>query len=143
MKPPASSKFSGRQLARYYSLGYDRDTFDCADLVVMVQKELFGREVILPRHNARGTSGQRAISRRINDYLIRTDNPVDGDVVLMQEIGLSYPGHVGVYFRISGEGCVLHTSSHSRGAIITPVRELSNSSLAFKDYYTWQSQRLA
>lgn len=131
---------SGRTLARYCLIPYSEDTFDCADLVVLVQKELFGRDVNLPRQSQqRGNLGIREIHRQIHDFLVRTDNPVDGDVVLMKDVGLSYAGHVGVYFRLNGQPSVLHSNSVMGTAVITPIRELGNISVALQDYFTWHS----
>lgn len=132
--------FSGRTLSRYCLLPYIEGEFDCADLVVLVQKELFGRHVDLPRQSQqRGVLGQREIHRRIDGFMAPTDNPKDGDVVLMRDIGLSYAGHVGVYFVLNGEPNVLHSNSVAGTAIITPIRELGNISVAFQGYYTWLS----
>src|SRR4051794_35462605 len=80
---------------------YDEQTFDCADLVALVQRELFGRDIQMPGRRPRGAEGQAAIGDLSKPYAVRTEAPTDGDLVLMIEHGQKRPGHAGVYFWIA------------------------------------------
>lgn len=43
---------------RFVGIPYDTDTYDCADLVAQVQRELFGRDVQMPARRPRGAAGK-------------------------------------------------------------------------------------
>lgn len=108
---------------RFVGLPYDADTFDCADLVVLVQRELFGREVQLPNGRPRGARGQAALGDLSKPYGVRTDEPQDGDLVVMLQGGR--PSHVGTYFFLAHEPRVLHVRAEGAFSELTPVRELA------------------
>lgn len=127
---------TGRDLIRYNCMYYDTDSFDCADLVILVQKELFQREVHLPTTRARGRFGERQIQRQIHGYVEPTEHPKDGDLVLMKDIGSKFYGHVGVYLMLAGEPSVLHTTA-TLGTATHPIRFLSQFGVGLKGFYTW------
>ena len=41
------------QIERYIGLPYDEAELDCADLAVLIQRELFGKEISLPGRRQR------------------------------------------------------------------------------------------
>jgi hypothetical protein len=116
---------------------YDEKTFDCADLVVMVQRDLFGRDVQMPRRRPRGTEGQAAIGELSKPYASRAQAPIDGDLVLMIEHGQKRPGHAGVYFWLSHEAWVLHTNEKTGCSILHRARELPDYGLRIEGTYSW------
>lgn len=119
----------------YVGLAYDEATFDCADLVVLVQRALFGRVVQLPNGRPRGARGQLAIGTLSQAFAARTDTPADGDLVLMLEHGR--PAHVGTYFRLAHEGWVLHTCARSTCSVLHRVRDLAAWGAPIEGYYRW------
>lgn len=108
---------------------YRRD-FNCADFVQHVQRVMFGRQVRLPG------GGVSDPSAKAPEYgWERTESPMDGDLVLMFEIGRPKPDHVGVFFRVGPEPCVLHLTKTAQGSVLTRVRELGALGLRIEGYY--------
>lgn len=116
---------------------YDEATFDCADLVVRVQRELFGRDVALPSRRPRGTAGQAAMGELSRPYARRTETPQDGDLVLMIEHGHKRPGHAGVFFFMAHEPWVLHANEKTGCSILHRVRDLPDYGLRIEGTYAW------
>ena len=117
---------------QYVGLAYCPDTFDCADLVALVQREMFGRDVRLPNGRARGDRGQVELAGHVPAYGRRTETPVDGDLVVMLQGGR--PSHVGVYFFLAHEPHVLHVRAEGAFSELTPVRLLAT---PVEGYYAW------
>jgi hypothetical protein len=122
---------------RFVGIPYDTDTYDCADLVAQVQRELFGRDVQMPARRPRGAAGQAAIGGLSAAYAVPTTTPVNGDLVLMFDKGQSRPGHVGVFFHLAHEAWVLHTTSALGSSWLHRVRELPDYGARIEGYYTW------
>lgn len=124
--------------AEYYvGIPFDPDAFDCADLVERVQREMFGRTVAVPngrpraaRDYARLAPGVRALGRE-------TANPADGDLVLMLDDTLRYPGHVGVWFNIAHEGWVLHAHARAGMSVLHRARDLAGFGAPIVGVYRW------
>lgn len=119
-------------LDRYVGLEYCPDTFDCADLVALVQREQFGRMVRLPNGRQRGDSAVQAFEGRVLEYGTPTDAPVDGDLVVMTHRGR--PSHVGVYVVVNHMPHVLHVRAAGGWSELTPVHELAT---PVEGYYRW------
>lgn len=124
-------------IERYVGIPYDSDTCDCADLVVLVQRELFGREVRMPTARPRGRAGSEALGDLSRAYAVRTDTPTDGDGVLMFEPGQRTPGHAGVYFWLAHEGWVLHSNEKNGCSVLHRVRQLPDYGLRIEGFYRW------
>lgn len=125
------------QLMPYMGLEYHPDTFDCADLVVKVQAELFGREIVLPSRRPRGRIGQARLGELSKAYVEETAVPKDGDLVLMSEFPRRRFSHVGLYFFIACEAYILHAQNEIEGSVMTRVRDLPASQLRIEGFYTW------
>lgn len=125
------------EIDRFIGLSYDPASFDCADLVAQVQRELFGRVVQMPARRPRGAAGQAVIGELSKAYAVPTAAPVDGDLVLMFDKGQSRPGHVGVFFHLAHEGWVLHTTSALGSSWLHRVRELPDYGARIEGYYSW------
>ena len=97
--------FSRRETSKYTGIPYSQ--LDCVGLFVKVQKELFGKMLTVPddRNKLRRLAGN---FMRYN--LRQTDQPVDGDMVLMHELGRRIPDHVGTLSTMAGERWVLHST---------------------------------
>lgn len=120
---------------RFVGIAYDEATMDCADFVVLVQRELFGREVILPNGRPRGARGSAVLGELSKPYGARTEIPQDGDLVLMLEGGRI--GHAGVFFRLAHEDWVLHSSHRIGQSILHRARELPDWGATVEGYYAW------
>lgn len=123
---------------RFVGIPYDEDEFDCADLVALVQRELFGRDVSLPQRRARGTAGQAVIGQQSREYARpRIGTPQDGDLVLMFEHAQKRPGHAGVFFFLAHEGWVLHTNESNGCSVLHRVRDLPEFGARIEGFYSW------
>ena len=122
---------------RFTLIPYDESAFDCADLVVLVQRELFGREIRMPSRRPRGVEGQAAIGELSRPYGRRTESPQDGDLVLMIERGHKRPGHAGVFFYLAHERWVLHANESNGCSILHRVRDLPDFGLRIEGFYAW------
>ncbi|WP_295567078.1 peptidoglycan endopeptidase [uncultured Stenotrophomonas sp.] len=122
---------------RFVGVPYDEASMDCADLVVLVQRELFGREVRMPGRRPRGTEGQAALGSLSMPLCRPTERPSDGDLVLMTEAPHKRPGHAGVFFFLAHEGWVLHSNERNGCSVLHRVRDLPDFGLRIEGYYTW------
>ncbi|UNK43457.1 C40 family peptidase [Luteimonas sp. S4-F44] len=120
---------------RLVGVPYCADTLDCADFVVLVQRELFGRDVVLPDNRPRGARGQVALGELSRPYGHRTEEPADGDLVVMFEGGR--PAHVGVYLFLAHEGWVLHSCEQIGESVCHRVRELPDWGAPIEGFYKW------
>lgn len=123
---------------RFTLIPYDPDTADCADLVVLVQRELFGRIVSMPGRRPRGAQGAAKLGELSAAYARRREGPPeDGDLVLMFDHGQRNPGHAGVFFRLAHEGWVLHSNEQNGCSVLHRVRDLVGFGLRIEGYYEW------
>ncbi|HGM5918281.1 TPA: peptidoglycan endopeptidase [Stenotrophomonas maltophilia] len=122
---------------RFVGIPYDPHYMDCADLVVLVQLELFGRVVELPGRRPRGAAGQAALGELSRPYCRRVDSPQDGDLVLMTETPHKRPGHAGIFFFLAHEGWVLHSNERNGCSVLHRVRDLPEFGLRIEGYYAW------
>lgn len=121
--------------AAYVGLPYERDAFDCAGLVERVLREVFGREIALPKDRAPDVPGlSMQIAERRSEFARRIDSPTDGDGVLM--VGRGRVNHIGIYCRID-EGYVLHNMRNAGQVCLHRVRELDRYALFVEGYYRW------
>lgn len=123
---------------RFLFIPYDENEFDCADLVVWVERELFGRSINAPGFRPRGAKGQRVIGEVALTYAEPTDAPVDGDLVLMHDRGGSQPGHAGIYLFLAHEPWVLHANESTGCSVLHRVRELGDYGARIEGYYRWK-----
>ena len=123
-----------RDLDRFCGLPYCARTFDCADLVALVQRELYGKHIALPgraaRERAPVAAAQRALSGEIACGITEADAG-DGDVVLMHSDTM----HLGVLFVIAGERWVLHAYDNVGYTALQRVSELRQLGVRIAGYY--------
>jgi len=122
---------------RFVGIAYDQHEMDCVDLVTLVQRELFGRQVQMPGRRPRGVQGQAALGELSRPYCRPTDSPQDGDLVLMIETPHKRPGHAGVFFFLAHEGWVLHSNERNGCSVLHRVRDLPEFGLRIEGIYTW------
>jgi len=126
------------EVEQFCGIPYDLERFDCADLVVLVQRRLFDREIMLPCSRPRGGAGQAALGDLSMAYArAREGPPRDGDLVLMFDHGQRRPGHAGVFFFLAHEGWVLHGNERNGCSVLQRQRELPAMGLRIEGFYEW------
>ena len=129
------SHWSEKYIGRPYVLG----DADCARLLADVRKEVFSlpvpSEVEVDRAQSR-LSRVGQMTDLVAEYGIRTDDPQEGDAVLM--ICAGRPGHIGAYCLINNQGCVLHAMENAGMVVLHKIRDLNIFSLKVEGYYKWK-----
>ncbi|MFD2755668.1 hypothetical protein [Comamonas terrae] len=129
------------QLDRFVGIPYCPRHMDCADLALLVQRELFGRDVVLAGKRARPLQADAqaaAIAAYCTELGTRTELPQDGDAVLMRETGATVAGHIGTFVFTNYAPHVLHTSHKLGGSVLHRVQDLPGLGLAIEGYYQWK-----
>ena len=149
----------------YIGRAYVEGRHDCADFVVAVMGEHFGRELALPAHGtgtrawdrqiaalkgvyavyvapeARGTMGApEARGSTVAPEARRTmGTPREGDGVLMAAAARrhSLGHHIGIWCAVGGEPYVLHCLKGG-GSILHPLRDLDRRALVLEGVYRWR-----
>lgn len=124
---------------QYIGSEYAVNTADCARLLSKVRKEQFNMpvpdDIEIERAVSRlGRVGQ--MQDLVNEFGLRTENPQEGDAVLM--ICRGRPSHVGVYCIVDKEPCVLHAMENAGMVVLHRIRELNRVFLSVEGYYTWK-----
>lgn len=129
-------------LDRFIGIPYCPRRMDCADLAMLVQRELFGKSVQLagkrprPLHPAKQDA---AIDAYRDQLAVPVEQPQDGDAVLMREPGAERAGHIGTFFFINYAPHVLHTASWMQGgSTLHRLQDLSSLGLTVEGYYRWK-----
>lgn len=110
---------------------------DCAELAQRVQREVFWREIALPSERDGGVFALSAqIQRLRDDYGSRTEQPVDGDAVLM--LGAGRLWHIGVYVETCDIAYVLHAIRSAGQACLHKLRDLQRMGFTVEGFYKWK-----
>ena len=129
-----------RALDRYIGIPYCEQTMDCADLAVLLQRELFGRDISLPGRRQRMAAPRAAIERMVcgTDAMsgeladrIEREDLRDGDLVLMRSETL----HIGTVFNLSGALWVLHAFENVGYSTLHRLRDLPALGLSVEGFY--------
>lgn len=119
---------------KYIGMQWQEDSFNCADLAVLVQREQFGHEVLVEgAHSGDFSQLDAAIRAGINRAAIEVQIPQDGDGVLIRNGSLL---HVGIYCEMA-EPAVLH-NVHKAGVVCHRVRDLKRYGFVIEGYYSWK-----
>lgn len=120
---------------RYLGEPYLEGKFDCADFAVRVQREIFGRTVVLPSDHGSGPFGRTAVlSANQDDYLREIVGPEDGCAILFKVVGRVQ--HMGVLCIIAGEMWVLHNQK-GLGVTRKRLREMASLGYEVMGFYAW------
>jgi len=113
-----------------------RADLDCAGLVELVQRERYGRDVVLPR--PRSTRARDAEARALTGVLWTPSKaPREGDAVLMRAAGRRVMSHhVGVYCEPGGVPSVLHALEEV-GVCLHRLADLPGRGLELEGVYAW------
>lgn len=129
---------------KYIGQPYKVAEADCARLIAKVRREEFNLPVPLDVEVERaasrlGRAGQ--MCDLVSEYGEKTDNPQEGDAVLM--ICRGRPSHIGVYCEINNEPAVLHAMENAGMVVLHRIRELDRLFLKVEGYYTWKELKSA
>ena len=128
------SHWSEKYVGKPYVVG----EYDCAELAMEVARDEFGLNVELLTERAIGLRAQtEQISACQADFAERTDDPQDGDPVLMKSRGRF--SHIGVLAVIDGERWILHAMQNAGMVCLHRERNLKNINLEIEGYYTWKA----
>lgn len=125
---------------RYLGTPYQLGDADCASLVCNVRSDVFGGHVpneaeVNRLQSALGRAGQ--IQDGVSSFGIKTNNPTEGDVVLM--MCRARPSHVGVYCEIDGIPYVLHAMQNAGQVVLHKLSDLPKVHLTIEGFYQWKS----
>lgn len=130
------------QLDRFIGIPYCPRHMDCADLALLVQRELFDRHVVLAGKRARPLEpdAQAAvIASYCSELGTAVERPQDGDAVLMRDFDAAQAGHIGVYVFTNYAPHVLHTSHKLGASVLHRLQDLRGYGLVVDGYYRWLS----
>jgi len=122
----------------YIGQPYVNGSNDCASFAVKVQREVFGRNIILPQSRAANVIGwSKQINENKNDCATLTIKPEEGDAVLM--IGKGRLNHIGIYVDFCGVPYVLHAMQSAKQVCLHRIRELEGIELKLEGFYKWKT----
>ncbi len=115
--------------------------FECSDLVIEVERDVFGRRLTLPRHGPTVRSRDACVAAGLDGEIAVPVNPADaieGDAVLMRAAGRSriLGHHIGVWCAPGGAPHVLHCL-RGVGACLHAIRALAAHGLELGGVYRW------
>lgn len=129
-------------VTRFIGIPYCPRRMDCADLAMLVQRELFGKTVFLAGKRPRPlqpAEQDAAIDAHKDQLAERVEQPQDGDAVLMREPGAATAGHIGTYFFLNYQPYVLHTAAWMQGgSSLHRLQDLPSLGLTVEGYYRWK-----
>jgi len=145
---PGSSNLTLRDLEKYvFTTTYEDRVYDCVDLVVQVQREVYGRLLDTPGAADR-SAGVRGHARLLREslvtYLEKTDDPQNGDVVLVWETTpfgkppYNRRWHIGVFHRHYGEPWMLHAANAKAGTRLQRLDDVLRAGNHFEAYLAWK-----
>lgn len=137
-----------RDAERYVGLPYLEGEFDCGSLAVLVQRELFVREIAAPAASTR-SRGRRGQARDLATYqpqlATRVGAPQTGDAVVLWaavpdgEPPLNRQWHLGTVFEQDGEQWVLHCANPVQGVVLQRLHHLVGQGMHLDGFYTWRA----
>ncbi len=127
---------------RFVGIPYCPRRMDCADLAMLVQREVFGRDVAFAGKRPRPLTAadqDAAIASYTAQLADPVDTPRDGDIVLMREGGKSMAGHVGTFFFLNYAPHVLHTAGWMQGgSSLHRLQDVGGFGLTVTGIYRWK-----
>jgi hypothetical protein len=125
---------------KYVGTPYVKGMFDCADLAVKVQREVFGRNIDLPAHEQTRAGQEQQIGSLRYEKAEPIKAPTEGCGVLLTRIdpkGLVW-WHIGTVFFQADEPWVLHNSEHLKSAALQRLSYLMRSGFRVEGWYAWK-----
>lgn len=123
--------------SKYISIPYKK--MHCSAFVQYVLKDYFNIEFTFPQSEGQIFNQSEQIKKSIplfSSYPNITDEPVDGDLVLMH--GLRLMCHVGLYVEIKNVPYVLHSEASIGSACLHKMSELRQYGYSVEGVYRWE-----
>ena len=132
-------------LEPYVGMAYSCRSFDCADFVAYVRKDLFDHEVHFPEYRdnpirSAATSGKMRSYMGGSGRLVT--EPQDGDGVIMREANQTIAAHIGLYFFTGYLACVLHNSMAQGQSRLHTLQQVKQHGLIVEGYFRWDMKKL-
>lgn len=123
--------------SRYVGLDYAPGEFDCADLAVRVQREIFGRDLQIPANHRLGRRGQIAQITSLRDEIAeRVTLPTDGDLALFINGSESVESwHIGTVFLRKQEIWILHNSFRLGASVLWRLDTFPENGMRLEGFY--------
>lgn len=109
--------------------------YNCAGFVESILKQEFGCDIQFPQTTLNRNEDIKLMSKVISKFT-KTDNPEDGDVVLMN--GSRESCHVGVFVKIKNVNYVLHTEARLKVSSLHRISDLPNFNYFLNGFYKWK-----
>lgn len=110
--------------------------FGCGAFVAHVLKKEFNAKFVFPESTGSLKKDPELITNFLNGNLKKTENPIDGDIVLMS--GDRRFCHVGIFVKINEKKFVLHTDRKMRYANLCDVRMINQTGYILEGFYSWR-----
>lgn len=114
----------------------DYNEMNCAEFIEYVLRDHFGKEFNFPQSKGSIFAESLQIRECLPKYVTRTDDPEDGDLVLMH--GKRLMCHVGLFVKIGITEFVLHTDANMKSSSFHNIREIKNYGYKLEGYYKWR-----
>lgn len=122
---------------KYISMPYKK--WNCSKFVEHVLRDHFNINFNFPQTTGTIFAQSELIKKSMpvfSSYPNVTNNPIDGDLVLMH--GKRLMCHVGLYLKINNIDYVLHSESSIGSSCLHKIRELRNYGYSLEGIYKWQ-----
>lgn len=129
------------------NLTYVEGEFDCASLALLVQRELFGRDIPLPAAGSRA-KGRRGQARDIQNYqpdlADKVETPSTGNAVILWETTpdgeppFDRQWHIGTAFVQDGACWVLHCANEASGVRLQRLEHIVDAGMHLDGFYAWR-----
>lgn len=116
-------------------IGIPFTPYNCAAFVEKILKEQFNCPLKFPQTTHNRSRDIDLIKQEICK-LKKTDNPQDGDVVLMD--GYREACHVGVYLNVNNVPSVLHSDVTMKTSVLHKISDISKYRYYLNGFYTWR-----
>lgn len=118
---------------KYLSIEYK--DMNCSKFVEHVLRDHFGIDYTFPQSRGSVFEQSNLIKKSIPEFSVETNEPKEGDLVLMH--GIRRLCHVGMFVKIKRESFVLHTESKIKAAALHRIKDLSRYGYSLGGFYTW------
>lgn len=109
---------------------------NCSKFSEFVLREHFKRDFQFPQSKGSIFNQSKQIRDNLPKFADRTDNPKEGDLVLMH--GLRRMCHVGIYVNIKGISYVLHCEASMKTSALHRFDYLMSFGYSVEGVYAWR-----
>lgn len=110
--------------------------FSCGDFVENVLLDHYGFSYNFPKSVKDLEQDTKAIKGLIGNVLTKTDNPLEGDIVVMG--GKRHACHVGLLVDIKNTKYILHSDVNIKYSALTKTSDLFYIGYFIEGYYSWR-----